>query len=279
MIADILDIKPGITAFTGSGGKTSLIKRLAAELTGKAIPDDRKTAGDAAERLQYNNVIVCTTTHIMRPADMPVFDAADPDISKDIDCGAQAGSQEVRPKLLAFLSENTGLAVCVGVTDPENPAKLVSFPIDIIRSATGENTYILVEADGAKHMPVKAHNDREPVIPEGCEHVIVVVGAEGFDKRICDAVHRPEIFASIAGVDVHETVTPQNLAKVLKAEKDKFGTGRLQVFVNRSEEMDENDRDVFLCSEDISNAGKLAELTGWEVYAGAAVKGIAVRIQ
>ena len=46
MLSDILDIKKGITAIIGSGGKTTLMIKLAKELS------------------QKGKVIICTTTHI-----------------------------------------------------------------------------------------------------------------------------------------------------------------------------------------------------------------------
>ena len=63
LIKDVLGICPGITAVIGSGVKTSLIRRLALEICG----DTTSVVSPA--------VIVCTTTHIMRPDDMPVYEA------------------------------------------------------------------------------------------------------------------------------------------------------------------------------------------------------------
>ena len=50
-----LDIRPGVTAIIGGGGKTTLLYRLARELS-----EDR-------------SVIVATSTHIFRPEDIPCF--------------------------------------------------------------------------------------------------------------------------------------------------------------------------------------------------------------
>ena len=288
MLKDILGIDCGMTVVIGSGGKTSLIRRLAEEITGKG-----------------STAVVCTTTHIMRPDDMPVFETDGsenaspiciPDTTTDNSVNTKKSvntdnSVSIEGKLKKFISSNHGRPVCVGVTDPQNTEKLVSFPIDIIRRAAGANSYILVEADGAKHMPLKAHNDREPVIPGGCERVILVIGAEGFEKPILEAVHRPEIFAELAKVSTDTIVTPKLLAGVLSAERKKFGSGRLQIFVNITDMQGNNnltdkpakmtdDMDYMKSQgfhETIIKARQIAELTGWEVYAGCAKKGIAVR--
>ena len=52
-LSEALQIRPGVTAIIGGGGKTTLMERLAHELSGKA------------------RVIVCTTTHIYPEKTMP----------------------------------------------------------------------------------------------------------------------------------------------------------------------------------------------------------------
>ena len=276
MIKDILGLEHGMTAVIGSGGKTSLIRRLAEELCtddedGRPEINSSKDSNlkennirenstrDNHSKTQITTTVVCTTTHILRPNDMPVFET---------DAHSAFRSMQA---LEDFIAKNYGRPVCVGVTDPHDSKKLVSFPIEMIERAAGKNSFILIEADGAKHMLLKAHNDKEPVIPGNCERVILVIGAEGFGKPIETVVHRPEIFAQLAQVSTSEIVTPQLLAKVLLAEREKFGTGRLQVFVNRTEYPEQSSLGS------MEHARQLAELTGWEVYAGCAREGTAVR--
>ena len=63
------------------------------------------------------------------------------------------------------------------------------------------------EADGAHRLPIKAHADHEPVIPDGTDKTILVIGADCFGKPISDIAHRPELFADIAGVDKSSVIT------------------------------------------------------------------------
>ena len=352
MIKTVLGIEPGITAVIGSGGKTSLIERLAGELCDKR-ENKTESPGESSGRC-HGNVVICTTTHILKPEGMPVYV---PDFGQtyDEEGSARSETDKVREsgqvydkqisarsetdrmresgqicderiparsesgrtqctnrqqepgrrreanreketkKLRFFLEQHKGSPVCVGTTDPDNMAKLISYPIDIIREAAGEDACILVEADGAKHLPMKAHNDREPVIPDGCGRVILVIGAEGFGKPVSEAVHRPEIFAKLAGVDSTEVVKTDMLARVLLAERPKFGDGRLQVLVNRTEYRDmperentDEDKDTvphretgsvqYLMPSDIRAAEQLARLTGWEVYAGNVRKGVVTKL-
>lgn len=52
--AEALQVRPGLTAIIGGGGKTTLLYRLARELEGRG------------------SVIVTTSTHIFKPTDLPV---------------------------------------------------------------------------------------------------------------------------------------------------------------------------------------------------------------
>ena len=65
-----------------------------------------------------------------------------------------------------------------------------------------ENQYVLVEADGARHRPVKIPNETEPVIPEGCERIIVVMSSFALGRPFAEICHRAEL----ADMDLfHET--------------------------------------------------------------------------
>jgi len=75
---------------------------------------------------------------------------------------------------------------------------------------------LLIEADGAKHLPLKAPAEHEPVIPPFVESVIVVAGLAGLGKPLnTDHIHRPERFAALAGLALEEPVSPEALGRVL----------------------------------------------------------------
>ena len=79
--------------------------------------------------------------------------------------------------------------------------------------------YVLVEADGSAQRPLKAHAPHEPVIPAEARQTICVVGASGFGKPIAGAVHRPHLYAALAGVSEQFDATVETEAAVLLAEK------------------------------------------------------------
>ena len=107
---EALGIVPGITAIIGGGGKTSLMNRLAAELS---------AAG--------SRVIICTSTHIWRPADLPVLEnAAEADIAAalmehSVVCvGEREGEKLIAPKLpIARLNGLTPYVIAESAHRPE----------------------------------------------------------------------------------------------------------------------------------------------------------------
>ncbi len=164
-----MEIRPGITAVIGSGGKTSLIARLCKELPG--------------------TVIVCTSTHIF-PAEGMLL-------------------------VTGVLESLPADRICVGT--PAENGKLTA-PLQSFAELAGLADYVLVEADGSRGLPLKAHLPHEPVIPEGAAQVIQVVGLSGMGKPIKKAAHRPEYYAEICGCELWEIATPERMARVLNTE-------------------------------------------------------------
>ena len=78
--------------------------------------------------------------------------------------------------------------------------------------------YVLVEADGSRRLPLKAHAPHEPVIPPEAKRVLCVVGARGFGRPIREAVHRPEVFCTLTGSKPGNTASPENVMQALAAE-------------------------------------------------------------
>ena len=172
-----LQIRPGVTAIIGGGGKTTLLYALA-----------REASKDA-------RVIVCTTTHIFPPEHLP--------------CLITDDASEIRAALL-----NTN-CVCVGSRSAEGKfsAPAISFA-QLLPLAD----YIFVEADGSKHLPLKAHAPHEPVIPPEANQTILVLGASGLGKPIGQAAHRPALYAQKLGVTEDTLVTPALAARLVTLE-------------------------------------------------------------
>lgn len=96
--------------------------------------------------------------------------------------------------------------------------------------------YVLVEADGSKRLPLKAHADWEPAVPEGSKRCVLVLGGSGFGRPVREAVHRPELFCGLAGCGEDAVATPGLVATVIAAET---ASGRIApdvVVVNQAED-------------------------------------------
>ena len=162
----------------------------------------------AEELRRCGTVIVTTSTHIQRPEQYPVLLEGD---EKDV---------------AAALSENG--VVCVAGRSPEGKLSAPALSFGVLSELAD---FVLVEADGSKRLPLKAHASHEPVIPACAGQTIYVVGADGFGRPITEVCHRPERYAAICGAALGDIVTPALAAKVLLAE----GYGGGWVYVNKVE--------------------------------------------
>ncbi len=145
-----------------------------------------------------HSVVLCTSTRIYPPEYIPF-------------------AQEIADPVSGIL--------CVGT-----PAEMgkIGAPIQDFESFLQYADYILVEADGSKHLPLKAHDTYEPVIPHGCSRVITVVGATGLGKPVLEVVHRPHLFLAMTD---SRLATPQAVALAL--EKEDLGHC---IFINQADQ-------------------------------------------
>lgn len=178
-LSQALNIRPGITAVIGGGGKTTFLRVLGGELSG---------AG--------HTVLLCTTTKFY-----PF-----PGLVNLCSPSERAVSQALR----------AGRIAVVGTPVPETGKW--SAPELSMDCLTELADYVLVEADGSAGRPFKAHAAHEPVIPVRTDQTVLVVGACGFGQPIVQAAHRPELYASLAGASAADPVTPEAAAAVLLAE-------------------------------------------------------------
>ena len=179
LLAELLDIRPGVTAVIGGGGKTALLRTLGEELA----------EGGA-------RVLLCATAKMFPFAGLP--NLTDP-------------SEEA----LAAALESRRL-VCAGTPVP-GTGKLTAPGIPMARLAALAD-YVLAEADGSAGRPLKAHAPHEPAVPPEAGRTVCVVGASGFGRPIAQAAHRPALYARLAKVPETGPASPETEAAVLLAE-------------------------------------------------------------
>lgn len=120
--------------------------------------------------------------------------------------------------------------VCVGTDAGEGK---ITFPQSRLALLLSMADYVLVEADGSRGLPLKAHAAYEPAIPAGAARVITVLGLDGVGRPIAEAAHRPALYAGLLHTDLAHIVTPEDAAAVIEAE----GYGDI-VYMNKAETID-----------------------------------------
>lgn len=151
-------------------------------------------SGGRALSARGARVVLATSTHMLPPSNMSLLDGTG--------------------RLDTALARD-GIAA-VGAFDATT-GKVAEPPcgIDVLAAHAD---YVLVEADGSRCLPLKAHAAWEPVIPVHTSLTILVVGASGFDLPIVEAVHRPEVFCTLTRAKLEASATPELVARAIAAE-------------------------------------------------------------
>ncbi len=98
------------------------------------------------------------------------------------------------------------------------PGKLAGLAPEVIcrLAALNEVGAVVVEADGSRERPLKAPAGHEPLVPSCATHMITVAGVAAIGQPLGDAtVHRPEIAAVLAGLQLGDILTPEAVAALL----------------------------------------------------------------
>lgn len=178
-LASELKIEKGVTAIIGSGGKTTMLHALARELSG-------------------NGTVILTTSTHMRP-------------SEEFPCLYDPTCDEVK----AFFEKGETVLCAGSLTDEGKFAACEQVTFSELAELAD---YVLVEADGSKMLPLKAHAEYEPAIPANTKRTVCVIGASGLNKPIREAVHRPEIFCRMVNASPAEPASPVLVAWLLNYE-------------------------------------------------------------
>ncbi len=176
--------RPYVISFTGAGGKTSLIRRLAWEGRERGL-----------------KVLVATTTHMYRPARYGVLAGDRDQVRRMLEqeslavAGREAGSQKITYVGNVFYRQICSLA-----------------------------DLVLVEADGSRRLPLKVPGANEPVVPDNTNMVLSVYGLSALGQpanKLCfRAEQAMEIMDSHGRRGYMQgdgwTVEPQDLACLMQ---------------------------------------------------------------
>ena len=178
----------GVLSIVGAGGKTSLMYRLAHELA-----ED----GDS--------VLTTTTTKIFRPE---TGQSACVVLSDSVEAMLKQGE--------SLLAQHRHITAAAGPA--AMPEKLIGFApeeVDLIWKS-GLFRWIIVEADGAARLPLKAPAPHEPVFPTSTKEAIAVVGLSAVGKPLNDrTVFRPAIFSQLTGLAPEAPIDAEAVGEAL----------------------------------------------------------------
>ena len=168
-----------LVAFTGAGGKSTLMLRLGDQLarSGRRV---LITTTTKMGRDQFNGFPAICTSH-----DVPTVTSA--------------------------LASHHLVALTTGGDDHKATGPPPGV-VDVLFETVPVD-YLLVEADGAHGLSLKAPGPHEPVIPKNTTTVVVLMGLDAVGGRIADVAHRPEPAAALTGLgtgdrlEVHHCVT------------------------------------------------------------------------
>lgn len=169
-----------LVAFTGGGGKTTLLLELSRQLADR----DERT-------------LITTTTKL------------------GLDQTEGVGVVwSLDPFQIESALDGTGTVFVLSEGDNH---KVRGYEPEIVDELFADSSaaYVLVEADGSRGRPLKAPADHEPVIPAAASIVVVVMGIDAIGRTIFEAAHRPATAAALSGLAVSDLITVDAAASIL----------------------------------------------------------------
>lgn len=173
-----------VISIVGGGGKTTTMYHFA------------KKYSEVGKR-----VIVTTSTHILKNYEFSYFYVDNPD--------------DIRLYYYDFFKENKICVIGVNASDKkikslgENLLNEISFLCDIL----------IIEADGAKGLPIKFQGGNEPVIHSFTDKVVIVTGLDCLYKKIKDICFRYELAQEIYGWNKEHILNIDDIVKMLTDDK------------------------------------------------------------
>lgn len=201
-----------VISVVGAGGKTSTIRRLAQEYVKKG-----------------RKVIVTTTTH-MAVENAPWF-LTDPATERMEECIDRYGQ------------------VWAGL--PAEGEKIQRVGDRLLSYILGRGLPVLIEADGARRLPLKVPAEHEPVILPETTHVLSVYGLDSVGERLGEVCFRPELAERLLGKQGNERISGKDIALLAASEQ----AGRkgcpeyaeYSVVLNKADSMERMEKAIEIC--------------------------------
>ena len=163
-------------AVTGAGGKTSTVKRLTAEFQALGATP-----------------LVLTTTH-MYAEDSPLF--------------------LYHPRSVEEIAQSLDEKGCLFVGEKTDRKRMKNVSKEMFEEILALPVPVLMEADGARRLPVKFPGEQEPVIPREAERVLWVCGLDALGHPLEEVCFRPELAAAFLGKAPEAALEPRDVARL-----------------------------------------------------------------
>ncbi len=201
-----------VVSVAGAGGKTTILHTLAEEYA-----------------LAGEHVVVTTTTHIVDEG--KEYFLLDPSVEK------------IRQYLETFRQ--------VWVGRPAPGGKLKGLTEPVFGELLTWDIPLLIEADGARRMPLKVPAAHEPVIPEETTHVLSVYGLDAVGRTFKEVCFRFELACPFLKKNETDTVTAEDIAFLAASErggrKSCPGSAVYTVILNKADDPDRRELALEIC--------------------------------
>ncbi len=207
-------------AIIGSGGKTTLMKRLALAAPGRAL--------------------LTTTTHLMPPHRESVSHA-----------GSRRPPEDYPAEFIPFNNlqqfrsawEARSSSILTARSEDEHHHLRGLTEAEINELATlPDLTWLICEADGSRGLPIKAHASHEPALFSSCTLGIAVMGMQALGRPLIEGqVHRPELLRLLLGYPAEHQLIPADLARAALAYLRQFQTQRRALVLSQAEHCSYNE--------------------------------------
>ena len=210
LLTEALDVKAReVISLVGAGGKTTLMFRLAKELSSGG-----------------KRVVTTTTTKIFEPAS-----------GETGSLFVDSDEERIKDFLRGHLDQYGHITIA---RERLESGKLKGISPNLVEGLwrlNGIDT-IIIEADGAAGRPVKAPRENEPVIPASTTLVVAMLGIDGMEKELNEKnVFQPERVSKITGVPMGERLTDEAMAILLTHPEGIFkgtpSSSRVVAFLNK----------------------------------------------
>lgn len=199
-LSEALGIKKGVNAIIGSGGKSSLLKSLSLELSQKGsvllTTSTHILPFSHCENICFSdeNVSISDENISILDINASILDINAPSYDEDNHSQEEALENSkalLQRKVLSLWNKSKSPILCLGTLGKNGKLSPFPLPFSILEKMAD---YVLVEADGSKRLPGKAHGQNEPQIPKESQRTVLVFGASALHKPISEVIHRVEIF-------------------------------------------------------------------------------------